>query len=205
MNDKYPSQRLEKAVDQLSLLPGVGRKTALRLALYMLRQPEGFTISLANALTELRQGVCYCSRCHNISDSPLCEICADRSRDSSIILVVESIRDVMAFERTASYKGLYHVLGGVVSPIDGIGPSDLEIDSLITRVETENIKEVILAISATPEGETTNYYIYRKLNTFSIVISRLSRGIAIGDELEYTDEVTLAQALKDRAGFQMPL
>lgn len=204
MNEKYPSQRLEKAVDQLSLLPGIGRKTALRLALYMLRQPESVAKSVALAITDLRENVCYCIHCHNISDEPICDICNNPMRDKTTILVVENIRDVMAFEKTASYSGVYHVLGGVVSPIDGVAPSDLEIDSLIERVQTENIKEVILAVSPTPEGETTSYYLYRKLKDCPINLTRLSRGIAVGDELEYTDELTLAQALKDRASFKLP-
>lgn len=204
MNDKYPSQRLAKAVDAISLLPGIGRKTALRLALYILRQPESFAISLGDALIQLRTEACYCQKCHNISDTPLCDICKNPSRDSSTLLVVEDIRDVMAFEKTGSYKGLYHVLGGVVSPIDGISPNDLEIDSLIERLQSEPVKEVILAISPTPEGETTSYYLYRKISPLPVVLTRLSRGIAMGDELEYTDEITLAQALKDRSRFQFP-
>lgn len=204
MNDKYPSQRLEKAVDQISLLPGIGRKTALRLALYILRQPESFALALGDALIQLRFHAYYCQKCHNISDSPLCEICKDSTRDSSTLLVVEDIRDVMAFERTGSYKGLYHVLGGVISPIDGVSPSDLEIDSLLKRVKSDSIKEVILAISPTPEGETTSFYLYRKLSNFPIVLTQLSRGIAMGDELEYTDEITLVQALRDRSRLQFP-
>lgn len=204
MNEKYPSQRLEKAVEQISLLPGIGRKTALRLALYLLRQPESFSISLGEALIALRTEVCYCQKCHNISDTSICDICSNPSRDTKTLLVVEDIRDVMIFERMGSYHGLYHVLGGVVSPIDGVKPSDLEIDSLVERIHIEKIEEVILAISPTLEGETTSYYIYRKINSLPVELTRLSRGIAVGDELEYTDELTLAQALKDRAKFQLP-
>lgn len=200
MNEQYPSQRLEKAIEQLALLPGIGRKTALRLALYLLRQPESLAINLGEALKELRLHICYCQKCHNISDTSLCSICQDPSRDATTILVVETIREVIAFEATASYKGLYHVLGGVVSPIDGVSPSDLAIEPLLERLKSEPVKEVILALSATPEGETTSFYLHRKLSGFpTIVLSRLSRGIAVGDELEYTDELTLAQALKDRA------
>lgn len=203
MNDSYPSQRLEKAVDQLSQLPGIGRKTALRLALNILRRPEAFARTLGNAIIDLRERTCYCTRCHNISDTPICRICSDSMRDSATVLVVENIRDVMAFERTGGFKGFYHVLGGVISPIDGISPSDLEIESLVLRVEEEDIREIILAISPTPEGETTNFYIYRKLPVERITVTRLSRGIAVGDELEYADEITLAQALKDRSEFRI--
>ena len=201
MTSKYPSKWLEKAVDQLSLLPGVGRKTALRLALYILRRPESFANLLGSSIIELRENIIYCERCHNIGDSPCCPICSDPSRDTQTICVVENIRDVMAIERTAQYKGLYHVLGGVISPIDGIAPQDLEIESLVERVPREQIKEVILAISPTMEGETTNCYIYKRLAPLGVHVSLLSRGIAMGDELEYTDEVTLARALRDRSDF----
>ena len=201
MTSKYPSKWLEKAVDQLSLLPGVGRKTALRLALYILRRPESFANLLGSSIIELRENIIYCERCHNICDSPCCPICSDPSRDTQTICVVENIRDVMAIERTAQYKGLYHVLGGVISPIDGIAPQDLEIESLVERVPREQIKEVILAISPTMEGETTNFYIYKRLAPLWVHVSLLSRGIAMGDELEYTDEVTLARALRDRSDF----
>ena len=201
MTSKYPSKWLEKAVDQLSLLPGVGRKTALRLALYILRRPESFANLLGSSIIELRENIIYCERCHNIRDSPCCPICSDPSRDTQTICVVENIRDVMAIERTAQYKGLYHVLGGVISPIDGIAPQDLEIESLVERVPREQIKEVILAISPTMEGETTNFYIYKRLAPLWVHVSLLSRGIAMGDELEYTDEVTLARALRDRSDF----
>lgn len=201
MTSKYPSKWLEKAVDQLSLLPGVGRKTALRLALYILRRPESFANLLGSSIIELRENIIYCERCHNISDSPCCPTCSDPSRDTQTICVVENIRDVMAIERTAQYKGLYHVLGGVISPIDGIAPQDLEIESLVERVPREQIKEVILAISPTMEGETTNFYIYKRLAPLGVHVSLLSRGIAMGDELEYTDEVTLARALRDRSDF----
>ncbi|KGN98144.1 recombinase RecR [Porphyromonas gingivicanis] len=201
METKYSSIWLEKAVDQLSLLPGIGRKTALRLALYILRKPDSFAQQLGNSIKELKENIIYCRKCHNISDTELCPICSSPQRDSSIVCVVESIRDVMAIERTAQYKGLYHVLGGIISPIDGISPNDLEINSLVERISEENIQEVILAISPTMEGDTTNFYIYRRLAPFSIKISLLSRGVAMGDELEYTDDVTLARAIRDRSDF----
>lgn len=201
METKYSSRWLEKAVDQLSLLPGIGRKTALRLALYILRKPDSFAQQLGNSIKELKENIIYCCKCHNISDTELCPICSSPQRDSSIVCVVESIRDVMAIERTAQYKGLYHVLGGIISPIDGISPNDLEINSLVERISEENIQEVILAISPTMEGDTTNFYIYRRLAPFSIKISLLSRGVAMGDELEYTDDVTLARAIRDRSDF----
>ena len=201
METKYSSRWLEKAADQLSLLPGIGRKTALRLALYILRKPDSFAQQLGNSIKELKENIIYCRKCHNISDTELCPICSSPQRDSSIVCVVESIRDVMAIERTAQYKGLYHVLGGIISPIDGISPNDLEINSLVERISEENIQEVILAISPTMEGDTTNFYIYRRLAPFSIKISLLSRGVAMGDELEYTDDVTLARAIRDRSDF----
>lgn len=201
METKYSSRWLEKAVDQLSLLPGIGRKTALRLALYILRKPDSFAQQLGTSIKELKENIIYCRKCHNISDTELCPICSSPQRDSSIVCVVESIRDVMAIERTAQYKGLYHVLGGIISPIDGISPNDLEINSLVERISEENIQEVILAISPTMEGDTTNFYIYRRLAPFSIKISLLSRGVAMGDELEYTDDVTLARAIRDRSDF----
>ncbi len=201
MDPKYSSKWLEKAVDQLSLLPGIGRKTALRLALYILRRPETFAHQLGSAIADLRDNIIYCRKCHNISDTDLCPICSNPQRDTSVVCVVESIRDVMAIERTAQYKGLYHVLGGIISPIDGITPNDLEITSLINRVSEENIKEVILAVSPTMEGDTTNFYIYRRLAAFEVKVSLLSRGVAMGDELEYTDDVTLARAIRDRSDF----
>lgn len=201
MDPKYSSKWLEKAVDQLSLLPGIGRKTALRLALYILRRPETFAHQLGSAIVDLRDNIIYCRKCHNISDTDLCPICSNPQRDTSVVCVVESIRDVMAIERTAQYKGLYHVLGGIISPIDGITPNDLEITSLVNRVSEENIKEVILAVSPTMEGDTTNFYIYRRLAAFEVKVSLLSRGVAMGDELEYTDDVTLARAIRDRSDF----
>lgn len=199
MNDgPYPSKWLERAVDELAQLPGVGRKTALRLALHLLRQPRERAIALGQSLIDMRENCGYCERCHNISDTLLCSICSSPEREQSVVCVVENVRDVLAIERTYQYKGLYHVLGGVISALDGTGPHNLEIDTLIERVRTEQIKEVILAISSTVDGETTGYYIYRKLKDLPVLVTQLSRGIAVGDELEYIDEITLAQALRDR-------
>ncbi|MDY6147838.1 MAG: recombination mediator RecR [Porphyromonas sp.] len=202
MIERYPSQWLEKAIDQFSMLPGIGRKTALRLALHLLRQPEGLSVSLGQSIIDLRKNTTYCSRCYNISDSHLCNICANPLRDVSVICVVESIKEVMAIEQTGKYRGLYHVLGGIISPIEGIGPADLNIDALIERTKTEPIKEVIMALRSTMEGDTTNYYIYRKLDNPQIIVSQISRGISVGDEIEYADEVTLGNAITHRIPFE---
>ncbi|WP_373704967.1 recombination mediator RecR [Porphyromonas loveana] len=201
MTQKYPSRLLEKAVDQLATLPGVGRKTALRLALYLLRQPVESTRLFASALVDLREHIIYCKRCHNISDTDMCAICADVSRDQRTLCVVENIRDVMAIENTSQYRGLYHVLGGVISPMDGIGPGDLQIDSLVERVNAEEIEEVILALSTTMEGDTTNFFLFRKLEATGVRVSVIARGIAIGDEIEYADEVTLGRSILSRTDF----
>lgn len=198
MDSSYPSQLLDKAVGELAKLPGVGRKTALRLALYMLRQTEEDVDKLASSLSELRHDIKYCRICHNISDEDVCPICSDKRRDSSTVCVVENIRDVMAVENTQQYDGLYHVLGGIISPMDGIGPADLEIDSLVERVKAGGVKEVILALSSTMEGDTTNFYISRKLAGENVRVSVIARGISVGDELEYTDEVTLGRAILNR-------
>lgn len=198
MDSSYPSQLLDKAVGELAKLPGVGRKTALRLALYMLRQTEEDVDKLASSLSELRHDIKYCRICHNISDEDVCPICSDKRRDSSTVCVVENIRDVMAVENTQQYGGLYHVLGGIISPMDGIGPADLEIDSLVERVKAGGVKEVILALSSTMEGDTTNFYISRKLSGENVRVSVIARGISVGDELEYTDEVTLGRAILNR-------
>ena len=198
MNQAYPSQLLEKAVAEFSRLPGVGRKTALRLVLYLLRldveEVEGFS----QAISQLRREVRYCRVCHNISDTEVCPICSDTRRDSSTICVVENIRDVMAIENTQQYQGLYHVLGGVISPMDGIGPSDLEIESLVERVVKGDVKEVIFALSPTMEGDTTNFFISRKLSSTGVKLSVIARGISVGNELEYTDEVTLGRSIINR-------
>ena len=198
MEGAYPSQLLEKAVCEFSKLPGIGRKTALRLVLDLLRRTEEEVDRFATAVTRLRKEVKHCKVCHNISDTDVCPICSDRRRDSTSICVVENIRDVMAVENTQQYNGLYHVLGGIISPMDGVGPSDIEIDSLVERVAAGGVKEVILALSSTMEGDTTNFYISRKLAGYDVVISVIARGISVGDELEYTDEVTLGRAILNR-------
>ena len=195
---EYPSELLGKAVDELAGLPGVGKKTALRLALHILRQPVSEVDDFTNAISKLRHEVKYCSVCHNISDTPVCPICQDHSRDRSTVCVVENVQDVMAIENTQQYHGLYHVLGGIISPIDGIGPSDIEIDSLVQRVEQGGIDEIILALASTMEGDTTNFYISRKLKHTGVRISVIARGISVGDELEYTDEGTLGRAIINR-------
>lgn len=198
MEGAYSSQLLEKAVCEFSKLPGIGRKTALRLVLDLLRRTEEEVDGFATAVTRLRKEVKHCKVCHNISDTDICPICSDRRRDSTSICVVENIRDVMAVENTQQYNGLYHVLGGIISPMDGVGPSDIEIDSLVERVAAGGVKEVILALSSTMEGDTTNFYISRKLAGYDVVISVIARGISVGDELEYTDEVTLGRAILNR-------
>ena len=195
MNQQYPSVLLEKAVGEFAKLPGIGRKTAMRLVLHLLRQDT------QNAMITLKHEVKYCRVCHNISDTDVCRICSDASRDTSVVCVVENIRDVMAVENTQQYRGLYHVLGGVISPMDGIGPSDLQIDSLVDRVRAGGVKEVILALSSTMEGDTTNFYIFRKLSGFDVKLTVIARGISIGDELEYTDEVTLGRSIVNRIAF----
>lgn len=201
MEQILPSVLLEKAVDQFSKLPGIGRKTALRLSLFLLNQPKEQADALGNALIELRNNIHYCSVCHNISDTDLCAICDDPSRDHSILCVVASIKEVMAIENTRQFRGVYHVLGGVISPMEGIGPKELQIDSLCQRVQESEIKEVILALSATMEGDTTNFYIYRKLAHYPIRISTIARGVSIGDELEYADEITLGRSIATRTLF----
>lgn len=197
----YPSSILEDAVNEFAKLPGVGRKTALRLVLHLLRQDKEDVENFGNVLIQLKNEILYCKMCHNISDSEVCLICGDETRDSQTICVVENIKDVMSIENTQQYKGLYHVLGGIISPMDGIGPGDLEIESLITRVKSEPVKEIILALSPTMEGDTTNYYIYRKLNEYNVIISTLARGVSIGNELEYADEITLGRSILNRTPF----
>ncbi|MDR0893249.1 MAG: recombination mediator RecR [Mediterranea sp.] len=201
MTQQYPSVLLEKAVGEFAKLPGIGRKTALRLVLHLLRQETPAVEAFAHAIATLKREVKYCKVCHNISDTDTCQICADPRRDASTICVVESIRDVMAVEATQQYRGLYHVLGGIISPMDGIGPSDLEIASLVQRVADGGIDEVILALSTTMEGDTTNFYIYRKLEKMGVKLSVIARGISIGDELEYADEVTLGRSIVNRTAF----
>ena len=201
MEREFASRLLEDAVTQLSRLPGVGRKTALRLALHMLRQDEGAAVSLGQSIINLRKGITYCSVCHNISEEAVCPICASSHRDRSTVCVVENVKDVMSFENTGQYKGLYHVLGGLISPIDGVGPDKLEIDSLISRVKAGGVNEVILALSATMEGDTTNFYIYRRLEELPVRITQLARGVSVGNEIEYTDEITLGRSLLNRTLF----
>ena len=201
ITQQYPSQLLERAVQEFSKLPGIGRKTALRLVLYQLRQDPQDVQSFVDAIAKMKQEVHYCKRCHNISDSDLCPICSNQRRDASTICVVENIQDVMAVENTQQYNGLYHVLGGVISPMDGVGPADLEIDSLVKRVVEEDRQEVILALSSTMEGDTTNFYIFRKLASYDVKLSIIARGIPVGDELEYADEVTLGRSILNRTPF----
>ncbi|MBQ7212112.1 MAG: recombination protein RecR [Muribaculaceae bacterium] len=201
MELQYASTLLETAVDKLSQLPGIGRKTALRLALHILRQDEQMGVALGDAIIKLRQGIKYCRSCHNISETDLCPICANPSRDASTICVVESVKDVISVENTNQFNGLYHVLGGVISPMEGVGPEQLQIASLVERVKAGGINEVILALSATMEGETTNFYIYRQLAPFDVKITQLARGVAVGNEIEYIDEITLGRSLVNRTLF----
>ncbi len=201
MSQQYPSALLEKAVGEFAKLPGIGKKTAMRLVLHLLRQDVQTVEAFGNAMITLKHEVKYCKVCHNISDTEVCKICSNPSRDSSTVCVVENIRDVMAVENTQQYKGLYHVLGGVISPMDGIGPSDLQIESLVERVKSREVKEVILALSSTMEGDTTNFYIFRKLAPYDVKLTMIARGISIGDELEYTDEVTLGRSIVNRTVF----
>lgn len=198
---QYPSQLLEKAVQEFSKLPGVGRKTALRLVLHLLRQDVEDVSRLTTAIDTMRREVHRCRVCHNISDTDICPICSDSHRDHRTICVVENIQDVMAVENTQQFNGLYHVLGGIISPMDGIGPSDLEIDSLVERVSRDAVDEVILALSSTMEGDTTNFYIFRKLAPTGVRVSIIARGISVGNELEYTDEVTLGRSILNRTPF----
>ena len=199
MLSQYPSALLEKAVAAFSRLPGIGRKTALRLVLHMLRQDQEDVTALADALTILRRDVKYCKICYNISDTDVCPICSDKRRDATTICVVENIQDVLAIEQTQQYNGLYHVLGGVISPMDGIGPNDIKINELVDRISGNEVKEVIFALSSTMEGDTTNFYISRRLQAFpELKLSVIARGISVGDELQYTDEVTLGRSILNR-------
>ena len=202
MNEQYPSALLERAVEEFSKLPGIGRRTALRLVLHLLRRPVEDSDALGNALVELRHGVKYCRVCHNISDTDVCDICANTRRDAATVCVVETVRDVIAIENTGMYRGLYHVLGGIISPMDGVGPADLQIDSLVERVAEGTVKEVIFALSSTMEGDTTNFYISRKLAPYNVCMTVLSRGLSVGNELQYTDEATLGRSLLYRVPFE---
>ncbi len=201
---KYPSSLVERAVEQLSSLPGIGRKTALRLALYILANSKDEARALGTSIIDMREHIVYCQCCHNISDTELCSICANPSRDASLVCVVQNVADVMAIENTGQYRGLYHVLGGVISPIDGIGPESLQIDSLMKRINEGEIKEIILALGTTMEGDTTNFFIHRSLTDLGleVKISIIARGVAIGDEIEYADELTLGRSILSRTNFE---
>lgn len=201
MIQEYPSTLLERAVNEFSKLPGIGRKTATRLVLHLLRKQEDEVAAFSDSVLRLRREVKYCRECHGISDSDLCPVCANPSRDHSIICVVENIQDVMAVENTMQFRGVYHVLGGVISPMDGVSPNDLQIDSLVERVAQGGVDEVVLALSSTMEGDTTNFYIYRKLSPYNVRLSVIARGISVGDELEYADEVTLGRSIVNRTPF----
>ncbi len=202
---EFSSKLLENAVNEMSQLPGIGKRTALRLVLHMLQQPKAQTLALSQALLNMRNDIKFCRSCHNISDVDLCEICANPNRDDTLICVVEDIRDVMAIENTSSFKGHYHVLGGKISPMDGIGPHDLNIVSLIDKVKSGEIKEIIFALSSTMEGDTTNFYIFKQIQDCDIVTSTIARGISVGDELEYTDEITLGRSIVNRVPFEYSL
>lgn len=203
--EKYPSKLLETAVNEFTKLPGIGRKSALRLVLHLLRQDAEAVNFFGNSIIQLRNEIKHCKVCHNISDTEICNICGNHARNQSVVCVVENIRDVMSVENTQQYNGLYHVLGGIISPMDGIGPAELEIESLIKRVEEGTIVEIILALSTTMEGDTTNFYIFRKLKDFPVKITTLARGVSVGDELEYTDEITLGRSLTNRILYESSL
>jgi recombination protein RecR len=202
---EFSSKLLQNAVNEMAQLPGIGKRTALRLVLHLMRQPHDQTKHLADAITKMRNNIKFCKSCHNISDVDICEICANPYRDKEMICVVEDIRDVMAIEGTSSFRGLYHVLGGKISPMDGIGPHDLNIASLVEKVKQGNIKELIFALSSTMEGDTTNFYIYRQIQDYSVITSTIARGISVGDELEYADEITLGRSITNRIPFEISL
>lgn len=202
---EFSSKLLERAVNEMSQLPGIGKRTALRLVLHMLKQPKEQTEALSQALQSMRTNIKFCKSCNNISDIALCEICSNPNRNEQIVCVVEDIRDVMAIENTSSFKGLYHVLGGKISPMDGIGPHDLNIESLVKKVREGSIKELIFALSSTMEGDTTNFYIFKQIQDCHIVISTIARGISVGDELEYADEITLGRSILNRIPFENTL
>lgn len=204
-NSQYPSLLLESAVNELARLPGIGRKTAMRLALFFLKEKKEDVIRFADAIKLLREEIRYCNVCYNISDSEVCAICSSNKRDRSLLCVVESVRDVMAIENTQQFNGLYHVLGGIISPMDGIGPDDLTIEALVEKVKSGEINELVFALSATMEGDTTNFYIYRKISDYPIKISTIARGVAIGDDLAYADEITLGRSLLNRLPFEATL
>ncbi|AZQ43677.1 recombination mediator RecR [Nonlabens ponticola] len=198
----FSSKILEEAVHQVSQLPGIGKRTALRLVLHLMRQPEQQTDALSKALTDMRHDLKFCKKCHNVSDTDFCEICASHNRDHTLVCVVEDVRDVMAIENTSQYRGLYHVLGGKISPMDGIGPQDLKVSSLVNRVKNDEVKEIIFALSPTIEGDTTNFYIFKQLGDLPVSTSTIARGIAVGDELEFADEVTLGRSILQRIPYE---
>ena len=202
---EFSPKLLEKAVNEMSQLPGIGKRTALRLVLHLLRQPQDQTNQLASALQAMRSEIKFCKSCHNISDTDLCDICANPRRTEDVICVVEDIRDVMAIENTSSFRGLYHVLNGKISPMDGIGPNDLNIQTLVEKVKSGKVKELIFALSSTMEGDTTNFYIYKQIQDVEVTISTIARGISVGNELEYTDEVTLGRSILNRIPFESSL
>lgn len=202
---EFSSKLLENAVNEMSQLPGIGKRTALRLVLHLLRQPKEQTGRLAKSLTQLREEILFCENCHNISDSPRCEICSNPLRDETVICVVEDIRDVMAIENTSQFRGQYHVLGGKISPMDGVGPGDLAIRPLVEKVQSGKVKELIFALSSTMEGDTTNFYIFKQLEGTEVMITTIARGIAVGDELEYADEITLGRSILNRIPFESSL
>ncbi len=195
---EFSSKLLEKAVDEMAQLPGIGKRTALRLVLHLLRQPKEQTAFLTQALTALREDIRFCQSCHNISDTQLCEICANTGRDHGLICVVEDVRDVMAIENTHQFSGIYHVLGGKISPMDGVGPGQLNIASLVEKVKTGTVRELIFALSSTMEGDTTNFFIYKQIKDTGVITTTIARGISVGDELEYADEVTLGRSIRQR-------
>lgn len=203
--EKYPSKLLENAVNEFSKLPGIGRKSALRMVLHLLRQDKDSVTVFGQSLIQLRNEIKHCKICHNISDTEICQICANPARNNSVICVVENIRDVMLVENTQQYNGLYHVLGGIISPMDGIGPNELEINSLIERAQNPDLLEIILALPTTMEGDTTNFYIFRKLKEKPVRVTTLARGVAVGDDLEYTDEITLGRSLVNRVLYESSL
>lgn len=201
-SENYPSHLLAEVIEQFSKLPGIGERSALRMALFLLRQKKEEALAFSTAIKSLVEKIIFCNVCHNLSDTEICSICSSKKRDSSIVCVVENVRDVMSVENTLQFNGLYHVLGGIISPMEGIGPNELEIESLLKRVCSDNVKEVIFALSATMEGDTTNYYIYRKIKSHVEKISVIARGVSFGDELEYTDEITLGRSILNRTSFE---
>ncbi|MBQ0786838.1 MAG: recombination protein RecR [Oceanihabitans sp.] len=202
---EFSSKLLESAVNEMSQLPGIGKRTALRLVLHLLRQPEEQTLKLSRALENMRSQIKFCKSCHNISDVDLCEICANPHRNQELICVVEDVKDVMAIENTSSFRGLYHVLGGKISPMDGIGPHDLNVTSLVEKVKLGHVKELIFALSSTMEGDTTNFYIFKQIQDYEVITSTIARGISVGDELEYADEITLGRSIINRIPFEASL